>query len=82
MPTFILYGTSDCHLCEDAASIVQAVLLAQSKDTLTIVDIVNDEILYLRYGMIIPVLEHAATQRSLCWPFDTDAVHNFVSNEK
>lgn len=82
MPTYILYGTSNCHLCEAAIAIVQPILAVCTSGSLSIIDVANDESLFLCHGMHIPVLEHQATQRSLRWPFDSQSVLDFVNAHK
>ena len=70
-PGFLLYSTSACHLCEQAAALLQP-WLAQGW-SLHEVDISEDDALFERYGLIIPVLaiEQAGKedQRELNWPF-------------
>lgn len=82
MSAYILYGTSHCHLCELAIAIVQPILAVNEGSTFTTVDIASDEALYLRYGMYIPILEHSTTGRCLYWPFDAEAVHDFLQCRK
>ena len=77
MKTFILYGTSACHLCEQAAA-----LLATERDNLgdfalQEVDISESDSLFERYGLLIPVLRHA-DGRELNWPFEPEALRDFL----
>ena len=73
-----LYGTSACHLCEQAEALLHA--LAENKalcwDT---VDIADDERLMQRYGLKIPVLYELEAEAELCWPFTkADILHWLV----
>jgi hypothetical protein len=74
---YILYGTSACHLCEEAEVIMSIVL--QNHDILYMKkDIVDDEYLLRQYALTIPVLKSVATQTELNWPFTEDAVEAFI----
>lgn len=76
MPTdLILYGTIACHLCEEAEALV---LQTAPELSLTKVDIVDDEQLFATYRYSIPVLkDHQG--RELFWPFDANALKEFLS---
>lgn len=75
-----LYGTSACHLCEDALAIVLP--LAQDRGIcLKRVDIAGNESLEIRYGLTIPVLS-SSTEGDLCWPFGADEVIIFLDRHK
>lgn len=69
----ILYGTSPCHLCEQAQQIVQ-----QAGVNAQVVDIADNEVLFERYGWFVPVLYCTNTQAELFWPFDVTSVRAFV----
>lgn len=62
-----LYGTTGCHLCEDAEALLKQ---AQSSRAITwqYIDIALDDALVEKYGTRIPVLVDAAGQE-LGWPF-------------
>ncbi len=74
--TLYLYGTSCCHLCEEAAALLQNLEIDYSS-----VDITDDEELLQRYGLKIPVLYRADTQTELCWPFSSDEVLVLIKNK-
>lgn len=76
----ILYGTSACHLCEDALEIIQPAVQALGLK-LNLVDIAGDDALESRYGLSIPVLSYT-NGNDLCWPFDTDSVSKFLKHHK
>lgn len=63
-----LLGTSGCHLCEQAEEILQALQAAGCEFSYEVVDIADDDALFQRYGLLIPVLRGAGAE--LNWPFD------------
>ncbi len=69
---YLLYGTSHCHLCEQARA-----LLAQRGVSATHIDIAEDDTLLERYGVRIPVLFRTADGAELDWPFDTEQIGRF-----
>ncbi len=69
----VLYGTSCCHLCEQAEAILHE-LGAVAKH----IDIVEDDDLLEKYGVRIPVLRRADNGAELGWPFDAAAVTSFL----
>lgn len=75
----ILYGTSACHLCEQAEAILQAVLDAGGAQRVDLVDISEDDDLMQRYGWRIPVLRRG-DKAELDWPFDSGMVQAFLSS--
>jgi len=68
----VLYGTSACHLCEQALALLQDDLLDGCR--LSEVDISESDELMARYGLTIPVLRRMDTGSELNWPFDRAAV--------
>lgn len=68
----ILYGTSACHLCELAAALLDAAGLVYEE-----VDISEDDALFERYGVTIPVLRRTDGME-LNWPFDEEALTRFL----
>jgi hypothetical protein len=64
----VLYGTSACHLCEQALALLRSLPL--SGWTLDEVDISQSDTLFERYGLTIPVLCREDTGAELNWPFD------------
>jgi hypothetical protein len=73
---FILYGTANCHLCEDAIDLIQ---LSDAELHLSVVDIVDDGDLYARYELTIPVLKSSKTGAELNWPFSLESLQLFLS---
>lgn len=76
---FYLYGTTYCHLCDQAQSILNEYTLIKSI-TWQVIDIVDDEKLMVEYGHKIPVLKASSTKRELSWPFDLTKVESFIIN--
>lgn len=74
-PELRLYGTSHCHLCEQAEA-----LLRQLGCDARHIDIVEDDALLERYGVRIPVLLRTDTGAELGWPFDAAAIRDFLGN--
>ncbi len=62
--TWYLFGTSACHLCEQAEELVAAAGIAAGW-----VDIADHPVQYERYATRIPVLYHLESHRELAWPF-------------
>lgn len=75
MSDYLLFGTAGCHLCEEAE-----ILLHQAGIIFTVKDIIESEALQQQYGLLIPVLLHVPSQRSLCWPFDQCGLLRFIQN--
>ena len=67
MSQIIMYSQPDCHLCDEAESLMYAAGLAEIYQ---IVDIETDLELLKRYGIHVPVLKREDNQKELFWPFD------------
>lgn len=63
----VLYGTSGCHLCDQAEALLAQASQARALDW-RYEDIALDEALVEKYGQLIPVLATRAGQE-LRWPF-------------
>lgn len=73
----ILFGTSACHLCEEA----QALLMQYQgllNDNLYLDDIAESDELVARYGIRIPVLRHEGSGAELDWPFTGPELTQFL----
>ena len=70
----ILYGTSECHLCEQALALVSAAAGRRPVEY----DVADDDALFAHYGLRIPVLVRADTGAELDWPFDAAALARFI----
>jgi glutaredoxin len=69
-----LYGTTFCHLCEEAEAILNEIGIEANY-----IDIADDDELVERYGIRIPVLKRGDTGAELGWPFDVEAVSRFLA---
>lgn len=67
-----LYGTQGCHLCDEARTMLEQTGVAH-----TYIDINDDDALFARYGMQIPVLLRM-DGAELGWPFDLSALKRFL----
>ena len=71
----VLYGTSACHLCEQAEAMLMDLLPASGYRK---VDISEDDALFDRYGWSIPVVARPDGQE-LNWPFELARLRNFLA---
>ncbi len=71
----MLFGTSGCHLCEQAKIIVNACV----PEGVDCVDIAEQEQWQQRYAVRIPVLYDPQTGQELGWPFDQTEVEGFIA---
>ncbi|HEY3326240.1 MAG TPA: glutaredoxin family protein [Novimethylophilus sp.] len=80
MPSeLILYGTSSCHLCEQALTCILPI--GQALDLkVREIDIANDVALEETYGLRIPVI--AFNSSELGWPFNAEQVTAFLYTHK
>ncbi len=69
----ILYTTLGCHLCEQAAELLQQVQIEQDLQ-ITPVDIADDEKLVDMYGIRIPVIRNEAKAAEIGWPFQIEDI--------
>ena len=69
----ILYGTSCCHLCEEAEAILREAGVAAEY-----LDIADNDGLLEKYGVRIPVLRRIDKGEELGWPFDAASVAQFL----
>jgi len=74
----IFYTTAGCHLCELAQELYQATLNPEFF-TIEVVDIADSDALIERYGIRIPVLKRVQDDSELGWPFDQQALIDFLS---
>lgn len=68
-----LYSTRFCHLCEEAEEILE-----KAGVTATNIDIAEDDDLFERYSLRIPVLRRLDNDAELDWPFDAVTVAHFL----
>ena len=79
MKTFLLYGTSACHLCDTAEALLIDALQARDGSDFEKVDISDSDELFERYGILIPVLAHP-DGRELRWPFQEQELALFLDS--
>lgn len=76
-----LYGTSGCHLCEEAEALLGEAHHPQGESIdLVSLDIADHDDWMARYGMRIPVLRHTNSGRELDWPFGPNELVHFLNN--
>jgi Glutaredoxin-like domain (DUF836) len=68
-----LYGNPFCHLCAEAEAI-----LHRSGITAIKIDITENQYLFEKYSLRIPVLQRVDSDAELAWPFDAAAVSRFL----
>lgn len=76
MPTtlkLVLYGTTHCHLCEEAEALLQSIGVKAEH-----IDIAEDDALLEKYGVRIPVMKREDTGEELGWPFDEQTTRRFI----
>ena len=79
MSELILYGTSGCHLCEEAEALLDCCLrTANSPTGFETVDIATDPELVESYGLLIPVLRNVESGIELNWPFGPEDIRKLL----
>ena len=77
MPLLTLYGTSACHLCEQAEGLLQGLAAVGVNLEYEKLDISESDELFERYGLLIPVLAFPGG-KELCWPFSVEQVEQLL----
>jgi hypothetical protein len=72
-----LLGTPACHLCEQAEDMLLSLQAAGLVFSFDKRDISDDDGLFERYGLLIPVLRDRVG-RELRWPFEAEALLAFL----
>lgn len=75
-PKILLFTTLGCHLCEQAAALIRSV-----GGNPELVEIADDDQLFERYGLRIPVvaLSHPGESAAeLEWPFDETQLRRWL----
>lgn len=78
MRDLILYTTLGCHLCDQAKDVIWPQLSVHGY-RLVEVDIADDADLVDRYGVRIPVVYRQDVNAELGWPFDHQALSDFLN---
>jgi glutaredoxin-related protein len=68
-----LYGNPFCHLCAEAEAILHRAGIAATR-----IDITENQDLFEKYSLRIPVLQRIDNDTELDWPFDAAAVSRFL----
>ncbi len=74
-PRLKLFGTTYCHLCDQAKMILREAYLE-----FEYVDITDTNDLTERYGIRIPVVQRIDSNAELGWPFDTTTLANWLND--
>ena len=69
----VLYTLTGCHLCEDAAAMLDRAGVAWRP-----VEIDESPELEERYGLCIPVIFSVSTKRELLYPFGEEQLSRFL----
>jgi len=72
---YYLFGTSGCHLCEQAESLINKTV---SPINFQQKDIVENQQWIDKYAIRIPVLYHIKSRQELGWPFDAITLQQFI----
>ncbi len=75
MPTYTLYSTPGCHLCEQAYTLITEI---EQIHDFKEVDISTDNLLLSHYGESIPVLRNNQSGEELNWPFEKEQIEYFI----
>jgi thiol-disulfide isomerase/thioredoxin len=67
----ILYTTAGCHLCEQAAAMLEY-LQGMHEFSVEALDIASDEALVDQYGIRIPVVRRQGQDKEIGWPFEPE----------
>lgn len=71
----LLYQRDDCKLCDEAVALLARARAPEFES----VWIDGDAELEASYGIRVPVLRDGDTGRELGWPFDADALRQFLN---
>ncbi len=69
----LLFGTSGCHLCDEAKTLLESL----GTHTWRVVDIADDDNLITQYGTLIPVVQRP-NGREIRWPFSRGELETFL----
>jgi hypothetical protein len=75
----ILFGTSACHLCEQAETLLQQIVTHYPQVDLEQIDIAEQPQWQEHYAIRIPVLLHPASLQELGWFFNQTDIINFIN---
>lgn len=72
-----LLSRTECHLCDDAHALLDA-LQPKGSVVVTVVNIDDSPPLLRRYGAKIPVVRRTDNDAKLFWPFTFDELREWV----
>lgn len=73
------FTTLGCHLCEQAAQLIGELQRDSHPDLFVeSIDIADDDVLFERYGIRIPVVKRIDVDQDLGWPFDKDGLKQYL----
>lgn len=75
--TLLFYTTAGCHLCDVARQVYQSILSPEFFEVQE-VDVADEDALIERYGTRIPVMRRLKDDTELNWPFDQQALMDFL----
>jgi hypothetical protein len=76
----LLFGTTGCHLCEQAEEIIRQCLQNDYDKVIEVIDIAEQEHWQARYAVRIPVLYDPISEKELAWRFEQVDVKAFVAS--
>jgi hypothetical protein len=71
VPRLLFYTTAGCHLCEQAAEMLNELRATRALE-IEAIDIADDSFLFELYGVRIPVVKSEESGDELGWPFDRE----------
>ena len=71
------YTTKSCHLCEEAAQLLEKLQLVKEVN-IEAVDISENDSLVRSYGLRIPVVKNKQSGKEIDWPFIMDDLIDLV----
>jgi hypothetical protein len=71
VPRLLFYTTAGCHLCEQAAEMLNELRATRALE-IEAIDIADDSFLFELYGVRIPVVKSEESGEELGWPFDRE----------
>lgn len=74
-----LYGTSACHLCDEAKATILSVLPDSLLSQFSMIDIMDDDFLYSQYSLSIPVFKIFSDEAQLNWPFSREDIQEILA---
>jgi len=73
-----LYSTSHCHLCEQA-ELLLTIVSKQYDIHWQVIEITEDDALFERYSMKIPVIKRLNNNNEICWPFTSTDIEQLIT---